>query len=61
MCARDCQQFLVTGKYIFGKSCIFYHLKATKNQVSIIKEKLKQFIDEPLGITGKNKKINAEQ
>jgi len=60
--SKDCEQFLVMGTCMFGTNCKFDHRTATKKQISEIKEKLKRFKDDPLGLTGetpkKKQKIN---
>ena len=40
---------------MFVKSCKFNHRTATKQQVNTIKEKLKRFSEDPMGLTGNNK------
>ena len=52
MDAKDCQQFLITGRCIFGTSCKFNHFTDAKKQVEFIKDKLNSFISVPLVITG---------
>ena len=53
--SKDCQWFLVTGTYIFGKSCKFNNHTATKKQMACIKDKLKRLISDQLLITGEKK------
>ena len=54
--ARDCEQFLVMGKCMFGTKCKFDHRTANKRQISDVKDKLKRFKDDPLGLAGEKTK-----
>ena len=54
---NDSQQFLVTGRYIFGKYFKFNHHTATKKQVELIKDRLNLFISDILGTKGEKKII----
>ena len=60
MYAKEFPQFLITGRCIFGKSWKFNHRIANQNQVEFIKDKLEQFVSDPLVITGE-KNINTAQ
>ena len=57
--SKDCQQYLVMGHCMFGKTCKFDHRTATKKQIFEIKDKLKRFKDDPLGLTGEKMKKGA--
>lgn len=48
--SRDCEQFLVMGKCMFGNNCKYDHRTANKKQIANVKEKLKRFKDNPLGL-----------
>ena len=50
--ARDCEQFLVLGKCMFGTKCKFDHRTTNKKQITDVKDKLKRFKDDPLGLAG---------
>ena len=60
MDANDSQQFLVTGRYIFGKYFKFNHRTATKKQVEFIKENFNRFISDILGNKGEKKIITKQ-